>query len=204
MSNVAHRRHWSNIFRIEEDFQKRHVLRVLVCTFGYVLISTLLVCVFYVYMMNPDVDSDPTFWKALGEVASSWGNHTDLQRLVFAWVVSMSGLSALFAAFTGFYSSHRIAGPLYRLKSDLQRTEDAGRFVELKLRDGDELGDLVVSLNGAMRAVRDGAAQQRGETELRAELEKHLASFDAEGLCDADDERMVAWVDDLRRLASDA
>ena len=93
MPATIQRRHWSNALRVEEDFQKRHILRILACTLGYVVLSTVLLCVFYVYLMDPSVEG-ASFWTALAEIVAR-PDQRPSRRLSIATRCSRSPRSAM-------------------------------------------------------------------------------------------------------------
>ena len=195
-----------NIFKIEEEFQKEQVLKILACLSFYVAVSTIIVCVFFVYYADPEWESGSrSFWATVGVIASTWGDRLDLQRLAISWAVSMAGLSTIFAAVMGTYFSHQISGPVYRLKKDLDLIAATGSIREITLRDGDALQDLAESVNDAFVAVRgESTAESGGTREIVDELRKHLASFQQDGMCEPDAQRVEAWLEGIRRLVDPA
>ena len=50
--------------------------------------------------------------------------------------------------------SHRIAGPMYRINKSIERIREGDLAFEVKLRDGDELGEIATELNGLMDWLR--------------------------------------------------
>ena len=65
-----------------------------------------------------------------------------------------------FLSWMGLKISHRVAGPLYRLRSEMLRTARGGELTRLKFRDGDYFEELADAYNEQMAEIRkrDNAA----------------------------------------------
>jgi hypothetical protein len=196
------RRNWWNIFKVEEELQKGQVLQILACLSFYVAVSTVILCVFFVYFSDPQLESGGhNFWTTAGVIVSTWGDRPDLHRLAVSWIISMTGLSTIFAAAMGTYFSQKVAGPVYRLKKDLGQIVATGKARNLTLRDGDAHQDLADAINQAFCAVGENSTAESGTTsQIAKEIRKHLASFEHEGMCEPDAQRVEAWLEELRRL----
>jgi methyl-accepting chemotaxis protein len=199
-------RNWLNHLRIEEDFTKRQVLRIMFCAGIYVSMSTVLLCVFYGYFLDPSRAAALPAHLLLGDIISRWGDYPQLHTAVAIWVTGLTGMSALFAFATAIYMTRRLVGPLYRLKLDLGRII-AGETVEaVRLRKGDELQDLAELFNGALAVFRereDELRQQLGGSSSSAELEllrRHVDKLDTETLCESDALQLESWLDGLQTL----
>ena len=92
--------------------------------------------------------------------------------------------------------SHRIAGPLYRIRNDLKRIGDGNLFVQVKLRKNDYLDKEAESINGmieALRAkIRNIDLNQRKASAVLGELQTALARGAAEEMTDQ--------IDDLAKI----
>lgn len=63
-------------------------------------------------------------------------------------------LESAFLAWIGLKLSHRVAGPLYRLRQEMLRTAHGGEIKPLKFRDGDYFNELADSYNEQMKEIR--------------------------------------------------
>ncbi len=108
--------------------------------------------------------------------------------------VSLSVLAAvLFAIFITLFFPLKIAGPLFRIERAIKETISQGDFsVRIKLRDGDEVGNLADALNVSMEILSEKikkikistdklkssvSGQDKGITDLVKEIEDELNSF---------------------------
>ena len=63
-------------------------------------------------------------------------------------------LESAFLTWIGLKLSHRVAGPLYRLRSEMLRTAHGGEVKNLKFRDGDYFNDLADAYNEQMAEIQ--------------------------------------------------
>lgn len=68
-----------------------------------------------------------------------------------------------FLGWMGLRISHRVAGPLHRLKIEMLRTARGGEVTHLKFRDGDYFEDLAGAYNEQMEEVQKRANRTTGE-----------------------------------------
>jgi nitrogen fixation/metabolism regulation signal transduction histidine kinase len=61
------------------------------------------------------------------------------------------------------FTSHKIAGPLYRLDKDVQQITSGNLKVTFKLRQGDEIRPLALSLNNMAIALRSNIVEAKKE-----------------------------------------
>ena len=94
-------------------------------------------------------------------------------------IVLLVFLQLLFLSITfliSIFTSHRIAGPLYKLRQFFKKSTDSGQFEELRFRKGDHFQELAQDYNEMMAAVR-----KRNQTAIshieKGETEKALAAL---------------------------
>lgn len=196
------RRRWWNSFAIEQNFKQRQLVRVLGFSAAYVAISTVAVAVFYQRLVAP----------MAAELPPDALQPPGLAQAVGVWATLMMGLSALFATATGLYFGHKLAGPLYRFKTELRRIADGKPVRRITLRAGDEFHDVADALNDALERVEraEGALVEQLESDrdidaVRASHEaliRGLDALDTRVLPDDDRARVEGWREELRAVAT--
>lgn len=97
-------------------------------------------------------------------------------------VIIVVGLAT---AFMALYVSHRIAGPVYRLHTDVQKMH-AGNLKQIfRLRDHDEMKPLALALNEMVRKIQQDVSVIKAEAEalgntpggLSSPLKEHLGNI---------------------------
>jgi hypothetical protein len=144
-----------------------------------------------------------------------WNRLPGLRRAVSIWATAFTGLSVLFATSVGLVWSHKMGGPIYRFKAELERIRDGQPFRTITLRRGDEFQDVAEILNETLPSIqareRDLRLRLRASTEpegreqlceAQRSIRERLAAFDQEGLCAADSERVALLLEELQALVA--
>lgn len=79
-----------------------------------------------------------------------------------AVVVVLIGLATIVMT---LFISHKIAGPIYRLDKDVQEVASGNLKMVFRLRAGDEIKPLAVSLNNMVNAIRDRVTEAKKSLE---------------------------------------
>lgn len=90
------------------------------------------------------------------------------QEKVKFWIfIATSGIISALSAWAGVFMSHRIAGPVVRIRNDLHRIANGEKIREIKLRNGDffqevadEVNSLTLKLNLRQESAQQGADHQ--------------------------------------------
>ena len=155
---------WWNSLSFEPDFKRRQLGRVLLFTLAYVAVSTVAVAVVYSISLRPLAVGQLPFYLRVEDLKQA-GGVPGLTETLAVWVTLMTSLSAFFALVVGLYFSHKLAGPIYRFKLELQRIADGRDWRSIRLRKGDDFHDVADVLNSALEHV------QSTENRLRQQLE---------------------------------
>ena len=130
--NIQKRR----IYYIEKKFQTKYILLtiflLLTYTFAFIII------IFSPYILTLSLD-----FYSLSEKAEAARTLLLLHSKVWPGI---GGIILLFGALSIFIT-HKIAGPLYRLKKSLAMIVEGNLDVKVKLRKGDDLKDLAEHFN---------------------------------------------------------
>ncbi len=170
---------WS--LTLEPAFKKRQIARVLAFTAAYVAISTACVSAVYSIAMRPLAQGELPFYVR-SEMLSQAGGAPGLHETLVIWATLMIGMSGFFAIVVGLYFSHKLAGPIYRFKLELQRLADGHQTRTIRLRRGDDFQDLAQVMNRALERLQgdETALLERLETaeqrlaETRRAVRDHL------------------------------
>lgn len=85
-------------------------------------------------------------------------------------VIVVTGLASIWIT---LFTSHRIAGPLYRIEKDVQEVAAGNLKMRFNLRQGDEIRPLAASLDTMAQALRSRIADAKdSEKELESALNK--------------------------------
>lgn len=152
--NIQKRR----IYYIEKKFQTKYILLtiflLLTYTFAFIII------IFSPYILTLSLD-----FYSLSEKAEAARTLLLLHSKVWPGI---GGIILLFGALSIFIT-HKIAGPLYRLKKSLSMIVEGNLDVKVKLRKGDDLKDLAEHFNILAEELRTFVNTVRVDYDLLSE-----------------------------------
>lgn len=74
--------------------------------------------------------------------------------IIFQSFIVAAVFSAVCVAVLTMLMTHKIAGPLYRLRRDIEKIKDGDLRVEFKIRKGDQVGEFAQALGDTIRSLR--------------------------------------------------
>jgi len=139
---------------------------VTIC-FGFSLIIVLCAVVFYVYF-------DRTFDnRYVGALAALEGLSREMCYGIILSVLIQVLFLTLLVFFVSLLWTHKIAGPLYRLRQSFRQVSAGDLFVVTRFRNTDQLQNVPVLLNAGLEQIREDFEQLRMEiVEVQAVVEQ--------------------------------
>ncbi|OGR03684.1 MAG: chemotaxis protein [Deltaproteobacteria bacterium RIFOXYD12_FULL_50_9] len=145
--------------KVKRDFQKWLLARIL----GVVVLSSLLAAlILYFYSYREITDS---YYDA----------HIKIRRvsdLLLPVVLAGSFISLISGMLLALFLPQKIAGPIYRIETDLQAVRDGDLTLEIHLRKNDILTDFVTTVNSTVFSLKDSLT---GIKKTNTELEQAIA-----------------------------
>lgn len=94
------------------------------------------------------------------------------QKVKFWAFLWTSGIISVLATLIGMRFSHRLAGPIFRLKKEIHRLNNGERIEEINLRDADYFTELADELNSltlkfGVRKTREELAAEFAEKKMK-------------------------------------
>jgi methyl-accepting chemotaxis protein len=155
-------------FFIEKKFQTKYLLLTLLLLFFYTFIF--IIIIFAPYMLTLYFD------YPLAERAEASRTMLLLHGTIWPWI---GGIILFFGA-VSIFVSHKIAGPLYRIKRCLAQVTEGDLSVIIRLRKWDDLKDLAEHINTLIEALRTFVLTLRNDYDLLSdyitELEQRIES----------------------------
>lgn len=193
------RRKLKNMLVIEQDWKLLQLARVVGFSLTFVAISTTLLAYFGAYLIHLGMDSGPSRFD-VGSALEIMSTSGGLQLAVSAWATAMTSISLLYSMVVGVHMGHRLAGPIYRIKTDLGQIAQDGEYRTIALRKNDDFREVVASINAAFVAVEarggsdwDGDAERKQLQALREgrdEASRIIEGVDRSALSSEDAERL--------------
>lgn len=148
--------------------QKKFAIGLGLTLFTYSLL--LFTIAFFVPYFYPELK---TLSASLPFLNSSWPAFWYISGILWPVLLTLIVITAFFSLFL----THKVAGPLYRLKACAKEIENGNVSIRVRLRKGDELQDLaestdrgIVAINKAMSEIRhhNGHVQNSLQTLIEA------------------------------------
>jgi methyl-accepting chemotaxis protein len=139
------------IYIVDKKFQYKFVLMLLF--FILITVFTVSFTTFYVIWQNviEEFFFVPEASKKLGDI------YVKTTELLILPLIVLSVVSCI----AGILISHRIAGPVYRMKKVAEEIAKGNLCVNVKFRKSDELHGLADSMNGMIAGVRNLVKEDR-------------------------------------------
>lgn len=150
---VKFKRKFSNII-INPTFQLRMSLRFIIL---YIIIAGIFQA-FFILIMNNYMNN---FVK---EFPITIDQHLVLHTIVYQIIIAMFFLILLGAVSTfivAVYFSHKIAGPIYVIKNNINKLIENDFSIRTNFRDGDEFSEISVALNRLTEKLKQEAAANK-------------------------------------------
>ena len=156
------------IYMIDKTFQVKFIVKFCVI----VVIASALLAGFVLWF------SDNSTTVTIENTKVVVKNTVDfIYPLIFQSLLVAALFSAISVYILTMLMTHKIAGPLYRLRKDVDKLKDGDYRVEFKIRKSDQLGDFAEALSDTVRTLRARNTLVINEV---AELKKSLESAQVE------------------------
>lgn len=142
---------------IEKRFQTKYVLLTIIMLFTYTFLFVIIIFAPYIlklYLNYP-----------LAEKAEAAKVLLLLHGTIWPWI----GGVILFFGAVSIFISHKVAGPLFRVKKTLSQVTKGDLNVSIRLRKGDDLKDVAEHVNLLIEKLRNFVITLRNDYDLLSE-----------------------------------
>ena len=161
---------WRKNYFIDKDFQSKFIIKF--CSI--VIVSSLLIGVILFY-------SSRGFTTVAMEGSRVIVKRTSdlILPIIIETLLLVTVFSAVWAILLTLFTSHKIAGPLYRLKKEIDNLKNGNLNANFRTRKSDQLQNLARSLTDMGEVLDKKHAELRKKlTELRVSLDKAVLDKD--------------------------
>ena len=170
----------------DKTFQAREIRRVILLSGAYLVITTLLVGLFYQQMLGSLLEgAAPMLFVSedsalVSEAVPAFGS------VLSQWMLTMLGINVVITIGVAMYITRKLGQPILAIKRALREIGDGNLDVRLRASDHNNFDEIVYELANAMHSIRTqiGAAKESMEevTELQEQpqrTETHSEQVDA-------------------------
>ena len=159
----------------DKAFQMRQVRRVLLLTLFFIVQSTIILGVFYHYILGEMVAGTAPMLYASEDLQMLTENVPSTKEVMMRWVMIMLGVNAVITAAIGIYIMRKLGNPLLAIRRALNELGDGNLDVRLRAGDSREFSELSDALNRALEKIQSKVEEARQETRILDTLEQQPA-----------------------------
>jgi len=147
----------------DKTFQAGEIRRVLAFATLYLVITTLLMGLFYHQMLASLVEGVAPLFFVSEDMALVNEAVPSLTSVLVKWIISMMLINLFVTIALGLYITRKLGKPLLAIKRTLREIGDGNLDVRLRSSDNREFGEISGELTAAMRSVREQIAAAKQE-----------------------------------------
>ena len=156
------KKHKRRIYIVDPEFQYGIIRKISMMAVLIIVMSLGFLAI--VHQLYGDVQVgvvQPDPFNAAGSVAALPADATLLQLIWPVLLVCMA-VALVFTFFFGIVISHRMAGPVYRIRKMLDKMAQGDLSEQVRLRKKDDFNALAESLNGLIKSWRRNVEELKG------------------------------------------
>jgi len=156
----------------DKAFQMRQIRRVLWLTLFFIIQSTIVLGVFYHFLLGELVDGTAPLLFASEDLQLLNESVPSTKEVMMRWVVIMLAINAVVTAIIGVYIMRKLGSPLLAMRRALNEIGDGNLNVRLRSGDSQEFTELHDALNRALEQVQSKVEAARQETRILDTLDQ--------------------------------
>jgi len=179
----------------DKSFQAREIRRVIVLATLYLIITTVLLGIFYHVLLGKLVSgSTPLFFvsedmQRFNEVMPG------LAAVLGRWITVMLVVNVIMTIGISIYITRKLGQPILAIKRALRDIGNGDLNVRLRETDDREFSDISIALNNAMTQIRMHILTAKQEFSVLQKMQNDSAANDAENKLDTAVDNCVAALD---------
>lgn len=159
----------------DKAFQMRQVRRVLLLTLFFIVQSTIILGVFYHYILGEIVAGTAPMLYASEDLQLLTESVPSTREVMMRWVMIMLAVNAVITAAIGIYIMRKLGNPLLAIRRALNELGDGNLDVRLRSGDSREFAELSDALNRALEQIQSKVEEARQQTRILDTLEQQPA-----------------------------
>lgn len=156
----------------DKAFQMRQIRRVLWLTLFFVVQSTIVLGLFYHYLLGEMVAGTAPLLFASEDLAMLTESVPSAKEVMMRWVIIMLGINALVTIAIGVYIMRKLGNPLLAIRRALNELGEGNLGVRLRSGDSKEFAELSDALNRALEQIHAKVEEARQQTRILDSMEQ--------------------------------
>lgn len=173
---------------IEKKFQTKYIILTILMLLSYSFLFIIIIFAPYILTLH--------FNYPLAEKVDAARVLLLLHSTIWPWI----GGVILFFGVVSIFVSHKIAGPLFRIKKSLAQVSEGDLSVVIKLRKWDDLKDLAEHINVLIEELRTFVTALRNDYNLLSDYIQELEQkIEQKGLTEESGREIIRKVEESRK-----
>jgi len=147
----------------DKTFQAREIRRVMAIAAIYLIVTSVLLGVFYHQILNNLVAGQAPLLFASEDMQLIAESIPGVGALLAKWIIAMMVVNVLLTAALGIYITRKLGHPLLAIKRSLREVGDGNLNVRLRETDHSEFSEIAEELTNAMNTVREQIKAAKSE-----------------------------------------
>jgi len=169
------------LFR-DKTFQAREIRRVILLASIYLVITTVLVGLFYHTILGKLIEGAAPLFFVSEDMELFNESLPGLTAVIGRWIIAMLIINVLITVGIGTYIVRKLGHPILAIKRALREIGDGDLNVRLREGDNSEFGEIADALNSASSRIKKHIAEAKQEMTILQELKDapaaNAADFD--------------------------
>ena len=149
----------------DKTFQAREIRRVIMLSAIYLVITSVLLGVFYHQILNNLVAGHAPLLFASEDMQLIAESVPGVTALIGKWILAMLLVNLLLTATLGIYITRKLGHPLLAIKRTLREIGNGNLDVRLRASDDNEFGEITSELTTALSSIREQIRAAKTEIE---------------------------------------
>lgn len=164
----------------DKTFQAREIRRVILLATLYLIVTTVLLGIFYHVMIGKLVAGTAPLFFVSEDMQRFNEMVPGLAAVLGRWVIIMLVVNVVITTALSVYITRRLGHPILAIKRALRDISEGDLNVRLRDRDNNDFSEITEGLNKAMKEVRRHIVSAKKEISTLSELQNAPAMNEAE------------------------
>lgn len=154
----------------DKTFQLGQIRRVMWLTLFFIVQSTLVLGVFYYFLLGDIVDGTAPLLFTSEDMALMNEQIPSLTAVMGKWLVVMLAINAVVTSAIAVYVMRKLGNPILAMHRALNEIGDGNLNVRLRASDDKEFNELMMAMNRATETIQNKVEEARAQTEVLNDL----------------------------------
>jgi len=150
----------------DKTFQFGQIRRVMWLTLFFIVQSTLVLGVFYYFLLGDIVDGTAPLLFTSEDMARMNEQIPSLTTVMGRWLVVMLAINAVVTTAIAVYVMRKLGNPILAMHRALNEIGDGNLNVRLRATDDKDFNELMMAMNRATKSIQLKIEEARTETEV--------------------------------------